>query len=286
MTVNKRRNLSIGLYEKALPGSMSWQERLICAKDAGYNFMEISIDETDERISRLKWSNDEKIKLRNLSEKIGLPFITMCLSGNRRFPIGSAYSDIRRKGVEMIIDAISFASKVGIRIVQLAGYDVISGEKSTADSSQMFASNLKHCVKYASAAGVMLAIENVDCDFGDSLDKLMVYVNDISSPWLQLYPDFGNLTAMGQDANSELLAYCSHITAIHVKDTREKVVRNVAYGEGIVDFIGAFEILKKGGFNGPFLLEMWADKNKDNFEIIKSSRLWVLQRLEKVYFRR
>jgi len=36
----------------------------------------------------------------------------------------------------------------------------------------------------------MLALENVDCEFGDSLDKLMNYVKEINSPWLQLYPDF------------------------------------------------------------------------------------------------
>ncbi len=284
MIPDDNNNLSIGLYEKALPAYLSWEERLICAKDAGYDFMELSIDETDERINRLKWSVAEKLKLREISEKTGIPFLTMCLSGNRRFPIGSAFPDVQKKGVEMIISAIYFASVTGIRVVQIAGYDVTADEKSTDQSKDAFGKNLKKCVSLASSLGVMLAIENVDCKFGDSLDKLMFYVRQIKSPWLALYPDFGNLAAMGQDYKMQLQSWAPYIAAIHVKDTKEGAVRNIKYGDGIVDFISVFNILKKNGFNGPFLLEMWAEKNKDNFEIIKSARKWVLQRLEEVYF--
>jgi L-ribulose-5-phosphate 3-epimerase UlaE len=43
---NLQENL-IGLYEKALPKQLNWEERLSAAKDAGFDFMEISIDETD-----------------------------------------------------------------------------------------------------------------------------------------------------------------------------------------------------------------------------------------------
>ena len=34
----------IGLYEKAMPASLSWREKLECAKKCGYDFVEISID--------------------------------------------------------------------------------------------------------------------------------------------------------------------------------------------------------------------------------------------------
>ena len=39
---------TIGLYEKAMPKELSWKEKLMAAKEAGYDFVEISIDETDE----------------------------------------------------------------------------------------------------------------------------------------------------------------------------------------------------------------------------------------------
>lgn len=277
----KNDNLSIGLYEKALPENLSWEERLEAARDAGYSFMEISIDETDERIERLKWDKSKKKNLREIIENTGVAILTMCLSGNRRFPIGSSFGDIQKKGMEMISDAIWFAFHLGIRIVQLAGYDVAGGEKSTELSRDTFGINLKKSVNLAASLGVMLAVENVDNEFGDSLDKIMPYIKEINSPWLQIYPDFGNLAAMGHDFEKQLKSYGGHIAAIHVKDTRPGIVRNVAFGEGNVDFISAFKILNSIGFNGPFLLEMWADNKKDNYEIIRLARQWVLQLMER-----
>jgi L-ribulose-5-phosphate 3-epimerase len=281
MTELKNENISIGLYEKALPKDLSWEERLSAARDAGYSFMEISIDEKDERIERLKWDMAKKKNLREIIENTGIPILTMCLSGNRRFPIGSSFGDIQKKGMEMITDAIWFASHLGIRIIQLAGYDVADGEKSTELSRKTFGINLKESLSLASSLGVMLAIENVDGDFGDSLDKIVPYIREINSPWLQIYPDFGNLAAMGHDFKKQLKSYAGHIAAMHVKDTRPGIVRNVAFGEGTVDFLSAFNTLKSIGFKGPFLLEMWAENKKDNYEIIRVAREWVIEQMKK-----
>lgn len=286
MTGYKNENLSIGLYEKALPENLSWEERLIAVRDAGYSFMEISIDETDERIERLKWDRAKKKNLKEISENTGVPILTMCLSGNRRFPIGSSFGDIQKKGIEMITDAIWFASHLGIRIIQVAGYDVVEGEKSTELSRETFGINIRKSLNLAASLGIMLAIENVDCEFADSLDKIMPYIKDINSPWLQIYADIGNLTAMNQDVGRQLQTCASHIVAIHIKDTLEGAVRNIPFGEGKVDFISAFKVLKNIGFNGPFLLEMWADDKKDNSAIIKNSREWIVAKLRQAsYFK-
>ena len=39
----------LGLYEKAMPGTLTWKERLEAAKAAGYDYVEISIDATEEK---------------------------------------------------------------------------------------------------------------------------------------------------------------------------------------------------------------------------------------------
>ena len=41
------RAYTLGLYEKAMPSDLTWKEKLETAKAAGYDFVEISIDETD-----------------------------------------------------------------------------------------------------------------------------------------------------------------------------------------------------------------------------------------------
>ncbi len=280
MSETGNEKIHLGLYEKALPDSFGWEEKLLSARDAGYSFMEFSIDETDKRIERLEWSSKKKKDLREVSEKIGVPLLSMCLSANRRFPIGSSYPDIQKKGMEIIINAIDFASQLGIRLIQIAGYDVIAGEKSTDLSREAFGNNLKKCLKVAASNGMLLAMENVDSEFSDSLDKIMHYIKDFNSPWLQIYPDIGNLTAMGQDVTKQLKDYGNRIVAVHIKDTKPGVVRNVPFGEGIVDFISVFNTLREIDFCGPLLLEMWADNKKNNFNTIKDSREWIINKLK------
>jgi L-ribulose-5-phosphate 3-epimerase len=68
--------MPIGLYEKALPDAMSWEERLAAAGEAGYDFIEISIDESDERLSRLDWSASERMALRRSIENTGVRIMT------------------------------------------------------------------------------------------------------------------------------------------------------------------------------------------------------------------
>ena len=48
---------TFGIYEKALPKGISWQERLELAASLGFDFVEMSIDETDERLARLQWTD-------------------------------------------------------------------------------------------------------------------------------------------------------------------------------------------------------------------------------------
>jgi len=47
--------MPVGLYEKALPADLSWEARLTTAAKAGYDFMDISVDESDARLARLDW---------------------------------------------------------------------------------------------------------------------------------------------------------------------------------------------------------------------------------------
>ena len=55
----------LGLYEKAMPGTLTWKERLEAAKAAGYDYVEISIDATEEKIAWLIWTRQNHAQLEN-----------------------------------------------------------------------------------------------------------------------------------------------------------------------------------------------------------------------------
>ena len=83
----------IGLYEKALPQNLTWAERLTWAKKLGFDFLEMSIDESDERLARLAWTPSQLQELSQLMVKEDFFIHSLCLSGHRRFPLGSLNKD-------------------------------------------------------------------------------------------------------------------------------------------------------------------------------------------------
>ena len=83
------RAYTLGLYEKAMPGDLNWKEKMLAAKEAGFDFIEISIDETDAKLARLDMSGEERLELVSLMRETGVPIRTMCLSGHRKYPLGS-----------------------------------------------------------------------------------------------------------------------------------------------------------------------------------------------------
>ena len=53
----------LGLYEKAMPGNLTMAEKLTAAREAGYDYLEMSVDETDEKLARLNMSREERKEL-------------------------------------------------------------------------------------------------------------------------------------------------------------------------------------------------------------------------------
>lgn len=178
------------------------------------------------------------------------------------FPLGSEDDAVRAQGLEIMRKAIQFAQDVGIRVIQLAGYDVYYQEANN-ETRRRFRDGLKESVEMASRAQVTLAMEIMDYPLMNSISKALGYAHYLNNPWFQLYPDIGNLSAWDNDVQMELQAGIGHIVAVHVKDTKPGVFKNVPFGEGVVDFERCFETLKQSGYCGPYLIEMWSETAED-----------------------
>jgi L-ribulose-5-phosphate 3-epimerase len=270
--------LPIGIYEKALPRFTSWEIGLSSAKAAGFDFVEMSVDESDERLARLDWSPAQRRDLRNAGEDIGVPILTMCLSGHRKYALGSASKETRSRALTILRKAIELAADTGIRIIQLAGYYVYY-EPHRDDSILRYKEGLAVGAEWAASAGVMLALENVDGDDVMSISRGMEFVDAFDSPWFQMYPDIGNLAEHRLDVCAELERGRGHLVGVHVKDTRPGEPRRVPFGKGVVPFAKAFQKLAEMNFAGPIMLEMWNDDSPDSLRIIQESREWILDRM-------
>ena len=190
------RNHPLGIYEKALAKDLSWPERLVLAKSCGFDFVEMSVDETDERLSRLDWSAAQRTSLVTAMIETGVAIPSMCLSAHRRFPFGSRDDAVRQRAREIMSKAIRLARDLGIRTIQLAGYDVYY-EDHDEGTQQRFAEGLAWAVEQAAASQVMLAVEIMDTAFMNSISKWKKWDEMLASPWFTVYPDVGNLSAWG-----------------------------------------------------------------------------------------
>jgi L-ribulose-5-phosphate 3-epimerase len=275
MTANP---VPLGIYEKALPAGECWLERLQLAKSLGFDFVEMSVDETDERLARLDWTAEQKLALVKAIAETGVRVSSMCLSAHRRFPLGSEDNDVRAQGLAIMQKAIRFAQDVGIRVIQLAGYDVYY-QQANDETRRRFRDGLRESVDMASRAQVTLAMEIMDYPLMNSISKALGYAHYLNNPWFQLYPDIGNLSAWDNDVQMELQAGIGHIVAVHVKDTRPGVFKNVPFGSGVVDFEACFRTLKQSGYCGPYLIEMWSETADDPTAEVVKARDWVRERM-------
>ena len=276
----------LGIYEKALPKNITWRKRLEYAKELGFDFVEISIDETDERLARLDWSLDERKKFVLAVLETGVRVPSMCFSGHRRFPLGSENEEIRKKSLELMKKAIELASDLGIRNIQMAGYDVYY-EKSNENTKKLYIEGMKQSLKWAEQANVMLSIEIMDHPFMNSIPKYLELAQELKSPFLTVYPDIGNLTAWGNNIRMQLIKGKGQISAIHLKDTLAVTpdfpgkFKDVPFGEGCVDFIELFKVLKELNYTGPLLIEMWTEKSENPLEEIKKAKEWIEDKMKK-----
>lgn len=254
---------SIGLYEKAMPGNLSWTEKILAAKKAGYDFIEISIDETDEKLKRLDMSKEERMGLVSLMQTLEMPIRTMCLSGHRKYPLGSNDPEIRQRSMEIMEKALQLADDLGVRIIQLAGYDVYY-EQGNDETRKYFLNNLKKASEMAAAKGILMGFETMETEFMNTVQKAMSYVKQIDSAYLNVYPDLGNITnaavTYGNTVNSDLETGRGKLVAMHLKETVPGKFREIPFGTGHVDFENGIKKAWELGVRR-FVTEFWYTGN-------------------------
>ncbi|WP_252250092.1 L-ribulose-5-phosphate 3-epimerase [Clostridium sp. ZBS13] len=278
------KEYTLGLYEKSMPNYLTWEEKLNCAKECGFDTIEISIDETEEKLSRLDMSIEERKNLVNLMFKTGIGIRTMCLSGHRKYPLGSLNEETRNRGIDIMKKAVNLASDLGIRVIQLAGYDVYY-EEGNDETRKYFEENLKLSVDIASSKGIILAFETMETEFMNTVEKAMKFVEMVNSPYLQVYPDCGNVKNAtlnyGTTVIDDFETGRGHIAAVHLKETVPGKFREITFGTGHVNFE---EVINKSWELGvrKFTAEFWYVGNEDWKQVIKDTKKFMDEKFNRV----
>ena len=274
---------SLGLYEKAMPSELSWKEKLETAKEAGYDYVEISIDETEEKIRRLDMTKEERFEILSAMYETGLPIRTMCVSALTKYSLGNDDETYSARGMEILQKSIQLADDLGIRVVMIPGYDVYY-KPSTLETKHRYLSNLKKAVELAEKSGVILGLETMENDFMNTVGKAMKYVVLCGSNYLKIYPDIGNLTNAAYQYQTDVLDDLElgkgNITSVHLKETLPGRYREVPYGTGHVDFEAAIRKVWKMGIRR-YVAEFWYKGSENWKQDLKSAREMMTAILDK-----
>jgi len=251
----KLRDLPLGLYEKSISPHLCWEDKFKLIKDAGYDYFEIAVDASHEKLSRLE-NRKEQLRIRKASEALDIPLYTMAFTANRFFPLGSEDNDIRTEGIRLCKRALDFASFVGAKTINIASYDEYEKPRNF-NTEGNFLESIKRCVDHAATRGVIISLETMDSTFMDTTRKALQYVRAVDSAFLQIGADPGNIHGMGHNPVTDIPAGGKHIVEVEFKDTLHGNVRDIFFGEGTLDFDAVFRMLGEIEYQGFLAAEMW-----------------------------
>ncbi len=267
------KSYELGLYEKAMPSSLSWREKLAAAKAAGYDYLEMSIDASEEKIRRVYMSKQERFELIQDMYQTELPIRTMCVSALTKFSLGNPDGKMVSRGMEIAEKSIELAADLGVRVVMIPGYDVYY-EPSDEKTKSEYLENLKRVAEIAEKTGVILGLETMENEFMNTVEKAMKYVVLCGSNYLKIYPDIGNLTNAAKqykmDVLEDLQLGKGNITSMHLKETLPGRYREVPYGTGHVDFEAAIRKAWQMGIRR-YVTEFWYLGEEDWNEELKKA---------------
>lgn len=261
------KKYKIGLYEKAIRNSLSWKEKLEVAKECGYDYLEMSIDATEEKIERIYMDAAQKKKIADAVYGTGIPIHSMSVSALTKFALGDSDDAIRSKAMEIAAKSIELAADIGVRTVMIPGYDIYYGE-STLETKKYFLQNIRSIAEIAEREGVLVGFETMENDFMNTTAKAANYVRMVDSPYLKIYPDAGNITNAAvenkHDVCEDLSLGKGMLIALHLKETQPGKFREVPFLTGHVEFERIIQTAWSLGVRR-YVTELW-DVGKEDWE--------------------
>lgn len=246
---------------------MSWTEKLRCAKECGYDYLEICIDATDEKINRIFMDQEEKKRIMEAVFDVDLPIGSMSVSALTKYALGDPNEKIRKKAMEIAEKAIQLAVDLGARTVMIPGYDIYFGE-STIETKKNFLENVKKIAEIAEKEGILVGFETMENNFMNTTGKAVQYVNMVDSAYLKIYPDAGNITNAAvenkHDVCEDLSLGKGKLIALHLKETRPGKFREVPFLTGHVQFEKIINTAWNLGVRR-YVTELW-DVGKDTWK--------------------
>jgi hexulose-6-phosphate isomerase len=242
---------------------MPYSERCRAAKNAGFDAIEFPM-----------WgelgpaaSPDQVKRLGDAAHKAGITITSLWVTPLAATPLNSPHPAVRKKGCEVIAQALEFARHLDCGALLVVPGRVGNGahfEIGYETTWNRFSSELKNVVPLAESHKVLLTLENVSNRFLVSPLEMRAFVDQFHSPWLQCHFDTGNVMYFGYPQDW-ILTLGARIKRVHVKDRKATPQAEAAHAsqlmDGDVDWKAVVQALVEVGYRGPVSPEIGFDRN-------------------------
>ncbi len=241
----------------SFPSDMKIIDCMKIAKDAGFEGIELALNETGEM--GLNSSEEEVLKYKNAASQIGIKISSLATGLYWSYPLTSNNKDTREKAKNIVKKQLNNAAILGVDTILVipgaVGVDFIPGFE-VVDYDIAYNRSLeeiKELAYYAESKKVSIGLENVWNKFLLSPLEMRDFIDKINSPFVGAYFDVGNVIYSGYPEHwIKILG--NRIKKVHFKDYR----RDVGNLFGFVDLLS-------GDVNYPAVVKELQNIGYDSF---------------------
>ena len=259
-----------GINIWSFPGDMSIEECMKTGKDAGFDGIELAL--ALKGPLSLQSTDQEILKYRELSEKIGIKINSLATGLYWQYSFTSDRADIREKAKNLLKRQLEVAALLGADCVLccpgtvgvdfnpddvvpdnkeiefFTGSEVIDYDIAYERSQQA----LRELAPYAEKLGVVIGVENIWGKFLLSPIEMRNFIDEINSPYVQVFLDVANMLLFGYPQHwIKILG--KRIKKVHFKDFRRGTAQLSGFVDllaGDVDWKAVIEAFNQIGYDG------------------------------------
>lgn len=232
------------------------------AKDAGFDAIELALNETGEL--GLESNEDEILGYKKTANEIGIEISSLATGLYWSYSLTSNKEEIREKAKNIVKKQLDAAALLGVDTILVVpgavGVDFIPGSEvidyDIAYNRALEA--VKELAPYAESKKVYIGIENVWNKFLLSPLEMRNFIDEVGSEYVGAYFDVGNVIYSGYPEHwIKILG--KRIKKVHFKDYRKDVGSLAGFVDllsGDVNYPAVIEELKKIGYDSYVTAEM------------------------------
>jgi len=215
--------MKAGINIWSFPGNLSLNEVFKTAKDAGFEGVEIALNETGEL--SLESTEKDILRIKQMAYDNGISLYSLATSLFCAYPFTSNDKAIRNKGKDMTRRQLEVAKLLGcdtiltipgsVDIVFCPGFEVIDYDVAYDRALEAMRELKEDAEKYK----VTIGVENIWNKFLVSPLEMRDFIDKIDSNYVKVYFDVGNVLLFGYPQHwIKILG--NRICKIHIKDFR------------------------------------------------------------------